>query len=369
MRTKIDDDDGDDDGDDGDDVEHDVDDVGDGREYVVDTDVADARGDYNGDGDDDDDDVDDDDHHHHDNGDTDVDVDNDDDVGDDDDDEDDADGVCYLSLLVLLSLLQPFLPKPFLPSRSSATFLFVLATMDPSMEFAREVERYADLNELTPPANIADLPVSPLSPQTLDGDTDDPRLALVNEFEVLADLAQRLNEHEVSLLELQRRASLAPEEPAVAPIAPQPSHTMPQQPEQPRQIAQPSSSEAPQEQPGQQQDHRDDQGWHDGAWRDDSWPSQRHHAGSWHHGSWHHSDWRRDNNWSWGNEPYRYGTNGGRERSGYSGGSNRVYYKGFYHAKGKGKAAVARYVEAYGEPPAKGTGRCYHEQACRSYFA
>ena len=124
--------------------------------------------------------------------------------------------------------------------------------------------------------------------------------------------------------------------------------------------------EAPQEQPGQQQDHRDDQGWHDGAWRDDSWPSQHYHAGSWHHGDWQYASWQ---NWSWGNEPYRYGTNGGRERSGYSGGSNRVYYKGFYHAKGKGKAAVARYVEAYGEPPAVGTGRCYHEQACRSYFA
>ena len=366
MRTKIDDDDddGDDDGDDDVDVEHDVDGVCDGREYVVDIDVVDARGDYNGDSDDDVDD-DDDDHHHHDNGDTDVDVDNDGDVGGDDDDEDDVDGVCYLSLIVLLSLLQPFLPKPFLPKPFIGNVPFRSCDDGSLHGFAREVERYAGLNELTPPANIADLPVSPLSPQT----PDDPGLALVNEFEMLADLVQRLNEHEVSLPELQRRATLAPEEPAVAPIAPQPSHTMPQQPEQPRQIAQPSSSKAPQEQPGQQQDHRDDQGWHDGAWRDDSWPSQRHHAGSWHHGSLHHSDWRRDNNWSWGNEPYRYGTNGGRERSGYSGGSNRVYYKGFYHAKGKGKAAVARYVEAYGEPPAKGTGRCYHEQACRSYFA
>ena len=220
------------------------------------------------------------------------------------------------------------------------------------MEFAREVDRYADLNELMPPANIADLPVSPLSPD----DVDDAGLALVNEFEMLADLVVCLNEHDVSLPELQRRAVPVSEEPAVASIAPPPPpwRTTPQQPEQSRQIAQPSSSEAQQEQPGQQQDHHHDQGWHDGAWRD----------GAWHHWQ---SSWRSDNSWSEGT-PYRYGTNGGRERTGYSGGSNRVYYKGFYHAKGKGKAAVARYVELYGEPPAAGTGRCYHEQACRSYL-
>jgi hypothetical protein len=234
--------------------------------------------------------------------------------------------------------------------------LFVLATMDPSMEFGREVERYATFEDCrreysrTPPA-IAVVPME-CSPVT-DDDGDDGVLKLVREFEAMADLVQTLNTHEVSLPDLQSRASVASQEPAVMTTAPV---TPPLPPwHKPRKIAAPSSSHDPQEQPEQQQDHRQDQDWHGGEWQYHPWHARN---GSWHDRGW--QDWNNDTSSSWGN---RAGWNGGREREGISGGRNRVYYAGFYHAKGKGKNAVLRYVELYGEPPAKGTGRCFHERA------
>jgi hypothetical protein len=51
--------------------------------------------------------------------------------------------------------------------------------------------------------------------------------------------------------------------------------------------------------------------------------------------------------------PWRAGINGGRQRFGSSGGTHREWYKGYYQAKGKGKAAVQAYVEWMGEPPSK----------------
>jgi hypothetical protein len=51
--------------------------------------------------------------------------------------------------------------------------------------------------------------------------------------------------------------------------------------------------------------------------------------------------------------PWREGINGGRQRFGSSGGTHREYYKGFYKAKGQGKAALAEYIEWWGEPPSK----------------
>ena len=50
----------------------------------------------------------------------------------------------------------------------------------------------------------------------------------------------------------------------------------------------------------------------------------------------------------------------GKPRFGNSGGSNREYYRGYYSAKGTGKAALAAYVEQFGPPPSKG-GSAWHK--------
>ena len=76
------------------------------------------------------------------------------------------------------------------------------------------------------------------------------------------------------------------------------------------------------------------------------------------------------NNWKWGDsggdggrqeEPDRYGVNGGRERKGISGGSNRDYYKLYYKYKGKGKGKLDWFKKVYGEPPSQG-GSAFHER-------
>ena len=54
------------------------------------------------------------------------------------------------------------------------------------------------------------------------------------------------------------------------------------------------------------------------------------------------------------------GVNGGRERWGDPGGSNRDYYAAYYRAKGKGgKAATRAFVEVFGRPPSQG-GSAWH---------
>jgi hypothetical protein len=47
----------------------------------------------------------------------------------------------------------------------------------------------------------------------------------------------------------------------------------------------------------------------------------------------------------------------GRERFGDSGGSNRQWYRGYYVAKGKGKAFADAYCERFGPPPGKSGGK------------
>jgi hypothetical protein len=51
--------------------------------------------------------------------------------------------------------------------------------------------------------------------------------------------------------------------------------------------------------------------------------------------------------------PWRPGIHGGRARFGSSGGTHREYYKGFYKAKGQGKAALDAYVAWMGPPPSQ----------------
>ena len=53
-------------------------------------------------------------------------------------------------------------------------------------------------------------------------------------------------------------------------------------------------------------------------------------------------------------EAARTGKNGGEIRHGNSGGSNRQYYRGYYSAKGRGKAALAEYLRMHGDPPGSG---------------
>ena len=43
-----------------------------------------------------------------------------------------------------------------------------------------------------------------------------------------------------------------------------------------------------------------------------------------------------------------------------SGGVNREYYRGYYRAKGNGKAALAAYTAQHGPPPSQG-GAGYHQ--------
>jgi hypothetical protein len=60
-------------------------------------------------------------------------------------------------------------------------------------------------------------------------------------------------------------------------------------------------------------------------------------------------------------EPVRSGINGGRDRTGSSGGSSRDYYKGLYHAKAQGGKAMAAFKAKHGDPPGKG-GSAYHRR-------
>ena len=111
----------------------------------------------------------------------------------------------------------------------------------------------------------------------------------------------------------------------------------------------------------QTQDQTHDSSWgpssgQDSEWRHSSgWDSQWRHSSDW------GSSWRQ----SWWDEdglPLRSGVNGGRVRSGTSGGGDREYYAGYYRAKGRGKAATSAYVAQFGPPPSRGTGNCYHER-------
>ena len=58
----------------------------------------------------------------------------------------------------------------------------------------------------------------------------------------------------------------------------------------------------------------------------------------------------------------RSGVQGGEQRTGGSGGSERQYYRGYYGAKGQGKAALLRYVRINGPPPTQG-GTPWHGPA------
>jgi hypothetical protein len=59
----------------------------------------------------------------------------------------------------------------------------------------------------------------------------------------------------------------------------------------------------------------------------------------------------------WRGQRCRTGKGGGTVRWGNSGGEHRQWYSGYYRAKGKGKEAVKRYLERFGEPPSKKAGK------------
>ena len=48
--------------------------------------------------------------------------------------------------------------------------------------------------------------------------------------------------------------------------------------------------------------------------------------------------------------------NGGKQRWGGSGGSNKEYYKALYRAKGQGKEAMAEFIRVHGKPPSRSAG-------------
>ena len=68
------------------------------------------------------------------------------------------------------------------------------------------------------------------------------------------------------------------------------------------------------------------------------------------------------------NEKWRHGLLGGRKRHGERGGHDRVYYRGYYAAKGKDKAKgkgskenVQAYIGKWGPPPTRG-GKSFHDR-------
>ena len=61
-------------------------------------------------------------------------------------------------------------------------------------------------------------------------------------------------------------------------------------------------------------------------------------------------------------EPQRSGINGGRDRKGEPGGRNKDYYKMLYGIKAnKGKAAMQRFIDMFGQPPGSG-GAKFHDR-------
>ena len=110
--------------------------------------------------------------------------------------------------------------------------------------------------------------------------------------------------------------------------------------------------------------------WEGGDWVEDTsgssstWEAPT--SGNWEDTSW--SSWRAPtSNWTdvgkGGRmlEPQRSGVNGGRDRKGEPGGRNKDYYKMLYGIKAnKGKAAMHRFIEMFGQPGSGGAK--FHER-------
>ena len=137
-------------------------------------------------------------------------------------------------------------------------------------------------------------------------------------------------------------------------------------------LQEPVGSSMPSTSSGQESEHTST--WHTSTWQDRGWQDRGGDVlggseegsgqGGWqwssHSGGW---EWRRSD----GNEVHldlatlRVGVAGGRIRDGASGGRDPEYYKLYYRAKGRGKAAIEDFVRAHGPPPSRG-GKAYHRR-------